>query len=112
MTNYTLGAFELGSTLPSDFAELLTIIKGRSVVSAADWGKDRFELGLSGNIMIRFFQTEQGMTINLISTQNQGENPSLVLDMGDMEQRVSINTIETKLRALRTLYSIFYLLES
>lgn len=111
MTNYTLGAIELGQTIPSDFGELISIIKGRSIISAGDWNNERFEMGLSGNLMIRFFRMEEGMTINLISTQNRDENPTLVLDMGDMDKRVPIAVIETKLRALRTLYAIFYLIE-
>jgi hypothetical protein len=110
MTKYTLGAIELGQTIPSDFGELLSIIKGRSIISAADWGSERFEFGLSGNLMVRFFQTDGGMIINLISTQNIDENPTLVLDMGDMDKRVPISVIETKLKALRTLYAIFYLI--
>ena len=50
------------------------------------------------------------MTINLLSTQNIDENPSLVIDLGDMKQRVPISVIEKKLKGLRTLYAIFYLI--
>ena len=96
MSQFTIGAYEMENAVVSDFSEFLAIIKGRSVISAADWGDDRFELGLSGNLMIRFFQTEDGMTINLISTQNANENPSLVVDLGNMEQRVPISIIENK----------------
>jgi hypothetical protein len=113
MTNFTIGAYELGQTTASDFADILSIIKGRSIISAADWGQnDRFELGISGNLMLRFFRTDSGMTINLISTRNKEENPALVIDMGDMEQRVPISVIETKLNGLRTLYAIFYLIQN
>lgn len=110
MPKYTIGAYEMEEAFISDFRELLTIIKGRSIISAADWGDERFELGLSGNLMVRFFQTEEGMTINLISTQNADENPSLVVDLGDMNQKVPISVIENKLRGLRTLYAAFYLI--
>lgn len=110
MAKYSFGQFEIGPSLSTDFGTLLSIIKGRSIVSAADWGNDRFELGLSGNLMVRFFQTGSGMTINLISTRNIGENPTLVIDMGDMQQRVPIHLIESKLNALRTLYAIYYLI--
>jgi len=113
MTNFTIGAYELEQETPSDFSELISIIKGRSIVSGADWGQDdRLELGISGNLMIRFLQTESGMTINLISTRNKEENPTLVIDMGNMEQRVPISMIETKLNGLRTLYAIFYLIQN
>lgn len=110
MPNYSIGAYEMGEAFVSNFQEILTIIKGRSIISAADWDNERFELGLSGNLMIRFFQTDSGMTINLISTKNEDENPSLVVDLGDMNQKVSISVIENKLRGLRTLYAAFYLI--
>lgn len=109
MAEYTLGAFELGQNIPSNFAEFISITKGRSIISGADWGNERFELGLSGNLMVRLFQTKEGMAVNLISTKNEGENPTMVIDMGDMDKRVPISVIETKLNALRTLYAIFYL---
>ena len=110
MSQFTIGAYEIEEAILSDFSELVSIIKGRSIVSAADWGKDKFELGLSGNLMIRFFKTEDGMTINLISSQNADENPSLVVDLGNMNQRVPISVIENKLKGLRTLYAAFYLI--
>lgn len=110
MADYSIGAYELGEVLVTDFQSVLSIIKGRSIVSAADWGNDRFELGLSGNLMLRFFRTEDGTSINLISTQNSDENPALVVDLGDMQQRVPISVIEKKLNGLRTLYAIFYLI--
>lgn len=110
MANFSIGAFEMQEAFAADFSEVLSIIKGRSIVSAADWGKERFELGLSGNLMLRFFRTEDGMLVNLISTQNSDENPSLVIDLGDMEQRIPISIIEKKLHGLRTLYAAFYLI--
>ena len=110
MAEYSIGAYEIGEAFATDFSEVLNIIKGRSIISAADWGNDRVELGLSGNLQLRFFRTESGMTVNLISTQNSDENPSLVVDLGDMQQRVPISVIEKKLNGLRTLYAIFYLI--
>lgn len=110
MAKYVLGAPEMNEREISSSKELISIIKGRSIISAADWGKDRFELGLSGNLMIRFFQTSAGMIVNLVDTTNSNENPSLVIDMGDMGRRVPISTIIIKLDALRTLYAIYYLI--
>lgn len=70
MTNFTIGAYELEQATPSDFAEVISIIKGRSIVSGGDWGQDdRFELGISGNLMLRFFRSNTGMELNLISTR-------------------------------------------
>lgn len=110
MAEYNIGAYEFGQIIVSDFSEFINIIKGRSIIFAADWGNERFEFGLSGNLMIRFFRTENGMTLNLLSTRNKDENPTLVIDMGDMPKRVPIALIETKLNALRTLYAIYYLI--
>lgn len=50
MIKYSLGAFEMREATYSDFSEFINIVKGRSIVSGADWGEDRFELGLSGNL--------------------------------------------------------------
>jgi hypothetical protein len=75
MARFTIGAGELGEELQSDFADFVEIAKGRSIVSAADWGKDRFELGLSGDLMIRVFLAGDTIEVNLISTTNAGENP-------------------------------------
>ena len=80
---------------------------------AADWGEsDRLELRLSGNLMLRFFKTDRDLILNLISTKNADENPTLVVDLGDMDKRVPISTIETKLNGLRTIYAIFYLIQN
>ncbi|MBW8050075.1 MAG: hypothetical protein FVQ77_06995 [Cytophagales bacterium] len=113
MTKFTIGAYELEQATATNFADIISIIKGRSIVSGADWEQgDRFELGLSGNLMLRFFRTDTNMTVNLISTRNKDENPTLVIDMGDMGQRVPISVIETKLNGLRTLYAIYFLIHN
>lgn len=113
MTKFTIGAQELGEVTPTEFNEIISIISGRSIVSAADWGQyDRFELGLSGNLMLRFFKTDMDLNVNLISTRNTDENPTLVVDLGNMDQRVPISVIETKLNGLRTIYAIFYLTQN
>lgn len=113
MTEFTIGAYELNQAIESDFSEVISIIKGRSIISAlVSERDDRYELGISGNLMIRFFRTDSGMTINLINTRNEDENPTLVINMGDMDQRVPISVIETKLNGLRTIYAIFYLIQN
>jgi len=110
MAKFTIGEHEFGEVLQSNFEEFISIVKGRSIVSAADWGEERFELGLSGDLMVRFFKTDDGTAINLISTRNPDENPSLVIVLGDMPQKIPISVIERKLHGLRTLYAIFYLI--
>lgn len=112
MTEYSIGAFELNEALHSDFAEIISIIKGRSIISAADWDGERFELGLSGQLMMRFFFTPDRTRINLIGTLNKDDIPPLVISLGDMPQQVPVNLIENKLKGLRTLYAISYLCHS
>jgi len=109
MATFTIGAAELDEIEPSDFEQFVALAKGRSVVSAADWGSDRFELGLSGNAMIRISRLPAGLEINLISTTNPGEIPPLVFALGDLPQRVRLSLVERKLYGLRTLYAIYFL---
>jgi hypothetical protein len=109
MTEFTLGAQELGEVQQSDFAEFISIVTGRSVISGADWGKERIELGLSGDGMVRIFWTPDGLHANFISTTNKDEIPPLMLQILDGEKRISARALEKRLRALRTLYAIVHL---
>jgi hypothetical protein len=111
VADYTVGAVELGLVRTSDFGEFVSIAKGRSIVSVADWGVDRFELGLSGGLMIRFF-TSAPTEVNVIPTVNPGELPPLIVALGDLPQSVPLSVIEDKLRGLRTLHAIYYLVET
>lgn len=113
MTKFTIGASEKNESTASDFSEFVAIAKGRSIVSAADWGAGRFELGLSGGAMLRVFTAQQPeFEVNLIQTLNADELPPFLISLGDMQQRVPLATIERKLRGLRTLYAIFFLLHT
>lgn len=112
MARFTLGANEYGEELRSDFQEFVEVAKGRSIVSAADWGKDRFELGLSGDLMIPVFLSGDTIDVNLISTTNPGEIPPIAITLGNLSQRVPIHVVEDKLNGLRTLHAIFYLMQN
>ena len=62
-----------GSSYETDFATLVSVVKGTCIVSLAD--SDRFiELGLSENLMLRI-EGGEGLTVRatLISTLNPGE---------------------------------------
>jgi len=111
LADFTVGAAEIAGSRASDFAEFIGVAKGRSIVSAADWGSDRFELGLSGGLMIRFF-AHGPSEVNIISTLNRDEVPPLIVALGDLPQRVPLSVIEDKLRGLRTLHAIYYLVDS
>lgn len=110
MTNFSLGARELGEYEESTFSDFVSIAKGRSIVSAADWGDGRLELGLSGGAMLRvLWPAEIDIEVNLLATLNTDEIPPILISLGDMSQRVPLAIVERKLRGLRTLYAIFFL---
>jgi hypothetical protein len=109
MAKYSIGAAEFQQQRQSSFDEFVALVKGRSIISAADWGEDRIELGLSGGAMIRFFTGREEPEVNLISTVNPNETPPLIVSLGNMPAQVSISVIERKLYGLRTLYAIYYL---
>ncbi len=111
MATFTVGPVELGQARASAYSEFISIAKGRSIISAADWGADRFELGLSGGLMIRFFASAP-TEVNVIATVNPGELPPMIVALGDLPQRVPLSVIEDKLRGLRTLHSIYFLVEN
>lgn len=112
MSEYSIGAQELGETQPSDFGEFINIVSGRSVVSGADWGNDRIELGLSGDGMIRVFWTPKGLHVNFISTTNASEIPPLILQLVDEERRLPARVLEKRLFGLRQLYAIIRLADT
>lgn len=111
MADYTVGMLELNEQVNIDFGTFVELVKGHSIVSLADWGNDRVEFGLSGGKMVRFFLTNEGIQVNLISTINKGEIPPIIINLGDLSQRTPISIVEKKLNGLRTIYDIIYLLQ-
>lgn len=109
METFTIGLQELGSEVKSNFAEFISIAQGRSIITGADWGRDRIEFGLSGDGMIRIFWTPTGLIANFISTTNTDEIPPLILKIDDGGKRVPARVIEKRIRALRSLYAIVHL---
>jgi hypothetical protein len=113
MSTFSFGAAEFEPVEEISFGDFVSLAKGRSIVSAGDWSTDdRFELGLSGNLMLRIFRMPGGLEINLISTTNPDEIPPIIFSLGDMPQQVPISVIERKLFGLRTLYAIYFLTHS
>jgi type I restriction enzyme, R subunit len=110
MARYTIGQGEEIGTRESSFEEFLTLATGRGVVSGADWGPKRFELGLSGEAMIRVSWTANGLQVSVVSTTNPGDVPPLMLRLAVDGQRMSLRAVEEKLRALRTLHAVAHLL--
>jgi hypothetical protein len=113
MNYYTIESFfEHEQYRQTDFQDFVNLTKGRSIISAADWGGNRIEIGLSGNVMLRFISKENDNHISIIKTTNKEEIPAIAMSLGDMPQYVSLGTIEKKLKGLRTLYAILYLLQT
>jgi hypothetical protein len=113
MITFTFGAHELGEPRKGDFLQVIEALKGRSIISLGQWEQEnRFELGLSGNVMLRIFASGPNLEINCLSTQNRNEPLASALLLGEMPGTVSVWQLEAKLRGLRTAFAIFYLLEA
>jgi hypothetical protein len=96
----------------TDFATLVSVIKGACIVSLAD--SDRFiELGLSENLMLRI-EGGEGLTVRatLISTLNQGEVSSVRLQLIAEGEEPSAALVERRLHSLRQVYAITLLLNA
>src|ERR1700691_3102952 len=100
MARFTCGAHETGDVRPVEFTQVVEVVKGRSVVSLADWGENRFELGLSGKLMLRILDSPEGIEVNCVSTQNPNEPFASVVALGEMSEAVPIRQLEAKLRGL------------
>lgn len=113
MITFTFGAHEVGEPRRGDFPDMVEALKGRSIISLGEWEQqNRFELGLSGNLMLRIIASGSGLEINCISTQNRNEPLASALLLGEMPSTVPARQLEAKLRGLRTAFAIFYLLEA
>lgn len=113
MIRFTFGAHEVDAVHTADFSQVVEAIKGRAIVSLGEWeGESRFELGLSGSVMLRVLTSGTDIEINCVSTQNPNEPLASALLLGDMPGTVPVWQLEAKLRGLRTAFAIFYLLET
>jgi hypothetical protein len=111
MAIFTVGAVELGPETEIDFADFISITMGLSIKSAGDFGKDRFEFGLSGDIMLRIWSSPDGLRLNLFSTTNKGEIPPLILTFADEKKPPTLESLERRLKGMRQLYAIIYLFQ-
>jgi hypothetical protein len=112
MARYTFGAYETDSASPASFEQFVEVVKGRSITSLADFGAGGgFELGLSGNLMVRVL-LHPGKEIEVVcfSTQNPNEPPAFSLSLGEMSATVPVWQLDIKLRGLRTAFAILHLL--
>jgi hypothetical protein len=110
MTRFLLGVFETGRPVLVEFRDFISLVEGMSIVSAADWGEDRFELGLSGGLMLRIFTSPRGLVLNVISTVNSGEISPVILTFPSEDQRPTLLRLQARLEGLRQLHALVYLL--
>ena len=94
MSKFFIGAEELGR-VQVGFAEFVQLVSGRSIVSAADWGGGRVELGLSGDGMLRVAWVRNGIDVSIFSTTNAGEIPPLLLALPEEKRRLPFQEQET-----------------
>jgi hypothetical protein len=91
-----------------DFSDLVTIIKGSSIKSAAI-SDEFFELSLTDAFNLRI---ETHPTILLTSTLNRGELPPVRLQILANGEAPSALTVERRIRALRQLYAVNFLIDA
>lgn len=99
-------------THETDFATLVSVIKGTSIVSLAD--SDRFiELGLSENFNLRIEGGERGtLNVSVVSTLNRDETAPARLQLIAEGEEPSAALVEGRLHSLRQVYAIMLLLNS
>ncbi|ABE61465.1 hypothetical protein Nham_0575 [Nitrobacter hamburgensis X14] len=109
MPHFLISDPRTGAARVIDFAEFITIIKGTSIVSLAT--SDNFlELGLSERLMLRIEGGGENFTAAVISTLNPDEIAPVRLQIVGDGEEVSAAVVEQRLRNLRQLYAIAYLL--
>lgn len=94
--------------------DFIRLAKGRSIVDVENWGDQRMDLVLSGDLRLSivFTGVNPMSEARLVQLGPVDELPSFTLSLGDMPKRIPTSVLERKLRGLRTLYAITYLAES
>lgn len=89
------------------YQEFLDLTQGLPIVGMDNLG-GVFFLILAGGLKIRITQTGDGVSLNLIGQQE--ERSPIIIKFPSDEVRPSVVDLENRLRALRQLYAIVYLL--
>ena len=95
MARYFFGVAGAGGVREASFAQIIQVVKGRSIVSLADWSGEGLELGLSGSAMLRI-SLAADVDVSVFSTENPGEPHGIPLPLGEMPQRVEARVLERK----------------
>lgn len=109
-------AFQSNENAPPQTVSLddfVRLARGRSIIDIKDWGDQRMDLVLSGelHLSIIFAGINPMSEAKLVQLGAADELPSFTLSLGDMPKRIPTSVLERKLRGLRTLYAITYLTE-
>lgn len=116
MTSFFLGHYTDGSFVQEQigFQELVSLIKGTSIVSLADWN-EYIEFGLSENLMLRI--TKDGgvfsdVQTTVLSTLNSEDGSPVRAQLINDGEEPSVQLLEERLYNLRQVYAIILLLET
>lgn len=90
-----------------DFPIAITLLKGTSIISLAD-AENFFELGLS-RVSLRI-ESSGNLNASVISTLNPDEMAPVRLQLVGADEEPTAALVEERLRSLRQVYAIIYLL--
>jgi len=105
MTQFTIGAIEVGDEREAAFEDFLDLTLGHSIVSAAV-SDNHLELGISGGRMLRLFPRGAEIKANVLSTLNPDDIPPLTVRIADAPRDLTVRAIETRLGGLRRLHAL------
>jgi hypothetical protein len=112
MSNIFISYPRSGISREIDFATLISIIKGSSIVSLAD--SDQYiEFGLSENLLVRI-EGIQGklLSVSVVSTLNDDQIPPARIQIVAEGEEPTAGLVERRLHSLRQVYAIAFLLDA
>jgi len=86
MARFTFGAGHEDDVLRVESTETNDLIKGRSLIKLIDFGPNRIELGLSGEVKLRISASPTGLEVNSASTQEVDASNASAKRLGTYHQ--------------------------
>jgi hypothetical protein len=112
MTKTFASYAQTGNSYQLDFSFFASLLKGTSIVSLAVSDRS-LELGLSENLLVRIESPEPGeIYATVLSTLNPDETAPVRLQLVSDDERPTAALVEERLRNLRQVYAIIYLLNT
>lgn len=110
MTRFFAMDFRDNTRIKIDFSEFISLVKGCSIISLAS--SDNFiELGLDGVMNMRIGLNGGGFDVGVYSTLNDGDIPPFRIEVIAKGEEPSAGLVEDRIRMLRQLHAIAFLLE-